>query len=115
MRTLGQRIFDIEPASGFAAQATAGTTIYLATHFGYPLSTTHVISGAVMGAGRDQAVLGRPLGRRREHRDGLDPHHPGRRSGRGRVLLAGRVDLLDSDLTYIDVSRYIDRRRCEKN
>ena len=51
MRTLGQRIFDIEPASGFAAQATAGTTIYLATHLGYPLSTTHVISGAVMGAG----------------------------------------------------------------
>ena len=51
MRTVGQRIFDIEPASGFAAQATAGTTIYLATHLGYPLSTTHVISGAVIGAG----------------------------------------------------------------
>jgi PiT family inorganic phosphate transporter len=51
MRTLGQRIFSIEPESGFAAQASAGATIYLATHFGYPLSTTHVISGAVMGAG----------------------------------------------------------------
>jgi len=51
MRTLGQRIFDMEPASGFAAQASAGTTIYLATHFGYPLSTTQVISGAVVGAG----------------------------------------------------------------
>ena len=41
----------MEPESGFAAQASAGTTIYLATHFGYPLSTTHVVSGAVMGAG----------------------------------------------------------------
>jgi PiT family inorganic phosphate transporter len=51
MRTLGQRIFDMEPASGFAAQSAAATTIYLATHFGYPLSTTHVISGGVMGAG----------------------------------------------------------------
>jgi PiT family inorganic phosphate transporter len=51
MRTLGQRVFDMEPASGFAAQSSAGATIYLATHFGYPLSTTHVISGAVMGAG----------------------------------------------------------------
>jgi inorganic phosphate transporter, PiT family len=51
MRTLGQRIFSIEPESGFAAQASAGATIYFATHFGYPLSTTHVISGAVMGAG----------------------------------------------------------------
>jgi PiT family inorganic phosphate transporter len=51
MRTLGQRIFDIEPASGFAAQTSAGATIYIATHLGYPLSTTHVISGAVFGAG----------------------------------------------------------------
>jgi PiT family inorganic phosphate transporter len=51
MRTLGQRIFSLQPESGFAAQASAGATIYFATHFGYPLSTTHVISGAVMGAG----------------------------------------------------------------
>jgi PiT family inorganic phosphate transporter len=51
MRTLGQRVFKMEPASGFAAQATSGTVIYLATHYGYPLSTTHVVSGSVMGAG----------------------------------------------------------------
>jgi inorganic phosphate transporter, PiT family len=51
MRTLGQRVFQIQPESGFSAQTSAGLTIYLATHFGYPLSTTHVISGAVMGAG----------------------------------------------------------------
>ena len=51
MRTLGQRVFQMEPESGFAAQITSGATIYAATHFGYPLSTTHVISGAVMGAG----------------------------------------------------------------
>ncbi len=51
MRTLGQRVFSMEPASGFAAQTTAGLTIYMATSLGYPLSTTHVISGAVMGAG----------------------------------------------------------------
>ena len=51
IRTLGQRVFKMEPESGFAAQAAAGTTIYLATKYGYPLSTTHVVSGAVMGAG----------------------------------------------------------------
>jgi inorganic phosphate transporter, PiT family len=51
MRTLGQRIFSIEPASGFAAQVSGGTVIYLATHFGFPVSTTHVVSGSVMGAG----------------------------------------------------------------
>jgi PiT family inorganic phosphate transporter len=51
IRTLGQRVFRMEPESGFAAQAAAGTTIYLATKAGYPLSTTHVVSGAVMGSG----------------------------------------------------------------
>ncbi len=51
MRTLGQRVISMEPPSGFAAQTTAGVTIYVATRLGYPLSTTHVISGSVMGAG----------------------------------------------------------------
>jgi PiT family inorganic phosphate transporter len=51
MRTLGQRLYTMEPAAGFSAQTTAGVTIYLATHWGYPLSTTHVISGGVLGAG----------------------------------------------------------------
>ena len=51
MRTLGQRVFKMEPESGFAAQVTAGVTIYSATRLGYPLSTTHVISGSVLGAG----------------------------------------------------------------
>src|SRR5919199_1665362 len=51
MRTMGQRIFSMEPASGFAAQLSGGSVIYLATHFGYPVSTTHVVSGSVMGAG----------------------------------------------------------------
>jgi inorganic phosphate transporter, PiT family len=51
MKTLGQRVVNMEPASGFAAQITAGVTIYSATRLGYPLSTTHVISGSVLGSG----------------------------------------------------------------
>jgi inorganic phosphate transporter, PiT family len=51
IRTLGQRIFSIDPPSGFAAQAAGGGALYLATSLGYPVSTTHVVSGAVMGAG----------------------------------------------------------------
>ncbi|MDX6540935.1 MAG: inorganic phosphate transporter, PiT family [Gaiellales bacterium] len=51
MRTLGQGIFKLEPESGFAAQAASGATIYAATKYGYPLSTTHVVSGAITGAG----------------------------------------------------------------
>ena len=51
MRTMGQRIFQMDPPAGFAAQATAGAVIYASTKYGYPLSTTHVVSGAVMGSG----------------------------------------------------------------
>jgi inorganic phosphate transporter, PiT family len=51
MRTLGQRLYKMEPAAGFSAQASAGAVIDLATRLGYPLSTTHVITGAVLGAG----------------------------------------------------------------
>ena len=41
----------MEPAGGFASQATAGIVIFASTRAGYPLSTTHVISGAVIGSG----------------------------------------------------------------
>ncbi len=51
MRTLGQRVFQMDPPAGFAAQASAGAVIYASTKYGYPLSTTHVVSGAVMGSG----------------------------------------------------------------
>jgi PiT family inorganic phosphate transporter len=51
MRTVGSRIYQMEPAGGFAAQATAGFVIFASTRAGYPLSTTHVISGAVIGSG----------------------------------------------------------------
>jgi len=51
MRTVGQRVFKMDPPAGFAAQATAGAVIWASTKYGYPLSTTHVVSGAVMGVG----------------------------------------------------------------
>ena len=51
MRTLGQRLYSMEPAGGFAAQTSAGVVIWVATRLGFPLSTTHTISGAVLGAG----------------------------------------------------------------
>src|SRR4029079_2288491 len=51
MRTLGQRVYQMEPAGGVASQLTAGAVIWGSTRYGYPLSTTHVISGAVLGTG----------------------------------------------------------------
>ena len=51
VRTLGQRVYKMQPEHGFAAQIAAGSTLYTGTHFGFPISTTHVVSGSVMGAG----------------------------------------------------------------
>jgi inorganic phosphate transporter, PiT family len=51
IRTMGTRIIKMDPAQGFSAQSAGAAVILAASHFGYPLSTTHVISGGVMGAG----------------------------------------------------------------
>jgi PiT family inorganic phosphate transporter len=51
IRTMGSRIIKMDPAQGFAAQSSGAAVILTASHLGFPLSTTHVISGAVMGAG----------------------------------------------------------------
>jgi PiT family inorganic phosphate transporter len=51
IRTMGSRIIKMDPAQGFSAQGSGAAVILTASHLGYPLSTTHTISGAVMGAG----------------------------------------------------------------
>src|SRR5690349_13886344 len=51
IRTMGTRIIKLDPIHGFAAEITASSLITAASHFGLPVSTTHVISGAIMGVG----------------------------------------------------------------
>jgi inorganic phosphate transporter, PiT family len=51
IRTMGSRIIKMDPAQGFSAQGAGAAVVLTASHLGFPLSTTHVISGAVMGAG----------------------------------------------------------------
>ncbi len=51
MRTMGTRIFKLEPPQGFAAQTTASLVLWYTARSGFPISTTQVISGSVMGAG----------------------------------------------------------------
>jgi PiT family inorganic phosphate transporter len=51
IKTMGSRIIKMDAAQGFSAQSAGAAVILTASHFGYPLSTTHVISGGVMGAG----------------------------------------------------------------
>ena len=51
IRTLGQRIAKLEPPQGFAAEATCATILFATGKLGFPVSTTHTISGSVLGAG----------------------------------------------------------------
>jgi inorganic phosphate transporter, PiT family len=51
IRTIGSRIVRMNPAQGFACQSAGAVVILVSSRLGYPLSSTHVISGGVMGAG----------------------------------------------------------------
>ncbi len=51
IRTMGSRIIKMDPAQGFSAQTGGAAVILTAAHLGFPLSTTHSITGAVLGAG----------------------------------------------------------------
>lgn len=51
IRTLGHKMVKLQPIHGFAAETTAATIIQIASHWGIPLSTTHVISTSIMGVG----------------------------------------------------------------
>jgi inorganic phosphate transporter, PiT family len=51
IRTMGSRIYKMDPAQGFAAQGGGAAVLLTASHLGFPLSTTHSITGAVLGAG----------------------------------------------------------------
>lgn len=51
IRTIGKQMVRLQPIHGFCAQTTAAAVIELATHWGIPLSTTHIISSTVMGVG----------------------------------------------------------------
>jgi PiT family inorganic phosphate transporter len=56
IKTMGTKIIDLKPVHGFAAETGAAVTILAASHLGLPVSTTHVISGAIMGVGSSQRV-----------------------------------------------------------
>jgi PiT family inorganic phosphate transporter len=51
IRTMSTRIIKMDAAQGYSAQASGAAVILASSHFGFPLSTTHVINGGIMGAG----------------------------------------------------------------
>src|SRR5437764_7323137 len=56
IRTMGSRIIKMDPAQGFSAQGAGAAVILASSHFGFPLSTTQVISGGVIGAGAAKRI-----------------------------------------------------------
>jgi PiT family inorganic phosphate transporter len=51
IKTMGSKLVDLTPAHGFAAETAAAGVIMVATHFGIPISTTHVIASSILGVG----------------------------------------------------------------
>jgi len=51
IKTLGVNMLKLEPIHGFAAETTAAMTIFVSSHYGLPVSTTHVIATSIMGVG----------------------------------------------------------------
>ncbi len=56
IKTLGTRIAKLDPPQGFAAQTACASILWTTAHFGFPVSTTHAISGSVMGAGASRRL-----------------------------------------------------------
>jgi PiT family inorganic phosphate transporter len=58
MHTMGHRVVKLEPVHGFAAETTAASVLFTTAHLGMPVSTTHVISSAIMGVGSARGTRG---------------------------------------------------------
>jgi PiT family inorganic phosphate transporter len=56
VKTMGQKITKLRPIDGFCAETAAASSIFLSTHLGIPVSTTHVITGAISGVGAVQRL-----------------------------------------------------------
>jgi inorganic phosphate transporter, PiT family len=56
VKTMGQRITKIRPVGGFCAELSGSVALFLATSLGIPVSTTHTITGSIVGVGATQSV-----------------------------------------------------------
>jgi len=56
IKTIGTKLYRVRPIHGFSAQACASFVIYLSSLFGYPVSTSQIVSSSVMGAGSAQRM-----------------------------------------------------------
>ena len=93
IHTMGSKITKLQPVGGFAAETAGAISLFTATHLGVPVSTTHTITGAIIGVGSIRRLSAVRWGVAGPHRLGLDPDDS--RLGvhrRGHLLGDGRDD-----------------------
>jgi PiT family inorganic phosphate transporter len=56
VKTMGTKITKLQPIGGFSAETSGAITLFLATHLGIPVSTTHTITGAIIGVGATRRI-----------------------------------------------------------
>jgi inorganic phosphate transporter, PiT family len=56
VKTMGTKITKLQPIGGFCAETSGAITLFVATHFGIPVSTTHTITGAIIGVGATRRI-----------------------------------------------------------
>ena len=100
MHTMGHRVVKLEPVHGFAAETTAATVILGAAQLGMPVSTTQVISSAIMGVGIGARLARRALGGRPRRSS-----WPGSSPSRHRGLMAALVWLVFNALGLMPTVR----------
>jgi PiT family inorganic phosphate transporter len=58
VKTMGMKITKLKPVGGFCAETAGAATLFMATHLGIPVSTTHTITGAIVGVGATSNLSG---------------------------------------------------------
>ena len=56
VKTMGTKITKLQPMGGFCAETSGAITLFVATHLGIPVSTTHTITGAIIGVGATRRI-----------------------------------------------------------
>ena len=77
VHTMGSQITRLTPMQGFCAETGGAITLFVATWLGIPVSTTHTITGCIIGVGAAAPGVGGALERGQQHRHRLDRHDAG--------------------------------------
>ena len=76
VKTMGSRITKITPLEGVAAESAGALTLFFTQYFGIPVSTTHTITGSIIGVGLTKRLSAVRWGSPSTHHLGMDHHHP---------------------------------------